>query len=55
MASSSMPGKRQPALEPVDEELDHIRGPVAAPDRIGVTILTGLTGVLVSKSSVGPP
>jgi len=31
MASSSIPGKRQPALEPVDEDLDHIRGPVAAP------------------------
>ena len=31
MTSSAMPGKRQPALEPVDEELDHVRGPVAAP------------------------
>ena len=30
MASSAMPGKRPPALEPADEELDHIRGPVAA-------------------------
>jgi protein-disulfide isomerase len=31
MASNAMRGKRRPALEPVDEELDHIRGPVAAP------------------------
>jgi protein-disulfide isomerase len=31
MASSAMRGKRQPALEPVDEGLDHVRGPVAAP------------------------
>jgi len=26
-----MPGKRQPALEPVDEVVDHVRGPASGP------------------------
>src|SRR6266516_5076433 len=29
MTSSAMPGKRQPALEPVDEVVDHVRGPAS--------------------------
>src|SRR6266487_2256545 len=31
MTSSAMPGKRQPALEPVDEVIDHVRGPASGP------------------------
>ena len=31
MTSSAMPGKRQPPPGPVDEELDHIRGPASGP------------------------
>jgi protein-disulfide isomerase len=31
MTSSGMPGKRQPALEPVDEMVDHARGPASSP------------------------
>jgi protein-disulfide isomerase len=31
MTSGAMPGKRQPALEPVDEVVDHVRGPASGP------------------------
>ena len=31
MTSSGMPGKHQSALEPVDEKVDHVRGPVSSP------------------------
>ena len=31
MTSSAMPGKHQPALEPVDEVVDHVRGPASGP------------------------
>jgi hypothetical protein len=31
MTSSAMPGKRQPAAEPVDEVIDHVRGPASGP------------------------
>ena len=31
MTSNAMFEKRQPALEPVDEAVDHVRGPAVAP------------------------
>src|SRR5215472_9887447 len=31
MTGNAMSGKRQPALEPVDEAADHVRGPAAGP------------------------
>src|SRR5499427_3676444 len=31
MTSSGMPGKHQPALEPVDEKADHVRGQASGP------------------------
>ena len=31
MTSSGMPGRHQPALDPVDEMVDHIRGPARGP------------------------
>src|SRR5215471_21192729 len=31
MTSSGMPGKHRPALEPVDEKADHVRGQAAGP------------------------
>ena len=31
MTSSGMPGRHQPALDPVDEAVDHVRGPASGP------------------------